>query len=275
MVKRILALVMVIVLLGIPVSANAQTYTTKSQVYTTVKKNLMAHKSGFKIDMNVKTMNELRKGKDLMYTVFAMDDKTTSKDFDYLKLNVDSWRESWKWSNTTGAASLTITVQYATTVEQEKAVDKKVASILKSLNLKGKSDYQKVKAIHNYIINQVSYDKSLKKHTAYNALINKSVVCEGYSLAAYRLFLDAGLSSRVITGKADGGAHSWNIVKVNGKWYNIDLTWDDPITSNGKSVLRYDYFLKNNKAFQDHIRDAEFKTDAFNKAYPMASSSYK
>ncbi len=275
MTKRIVALVLVMVLLGIPVSVGAQTYPSKSEVLSTVKKNLMVHKSGFTIKMSVQTMNELRKGKDFMYTVFEMDDKNTSKDYDYLKLNVDSWRESWKWSNVTGTASLTVTVEYATTLNQEKAVDQKIASILKSLNLKGKSDYQKVKVIHDYLINHASYDKTLKNHTAYNALINKSVVCEGYSLAAYRLFTDAGIPNRIITGTADGGPHSWNIVKVNGKWYNIDLTWDDPITNSGKSVLRYDYFLKSNKDFKDHVRDAEFKTATFNKNYPMATKSYK
>lgn len=274
MVKRILAFVMVIVLLGIPVTVNAQTYPSKYEVNTMVKKNLMAHKSEFTIKMSVKTMNEL-KGKNFMHNIFNMDDKSTSKDFDYLKLNIDSWKESWKWSNVTGAATLTVTAKYATSLKQEEEVDKKLASILKSLNLKGKTDYQKAKAIHDYVIKLVNYDTTLKKHTAYHALIQKSVVCEGYSLVAYRLFTDAGLQSRIITGTADGGPHSWNIVKINGKWYNIDLTWDDPITSNGKSIVRYDYFLKNNKEFKDHTRDAEFKTAAFNKAYPMAASSYK
>lgn len=266
---------MVLVLLGIPVNANAETNLTKDQIYSNVKKNLIAHKSEFTINMTVKTMNQLRNGNDFMYKVFALDDKTTSKDFDYIKYNVDSWRESWKWSNTTGKASLKMTVKYATTAEQEKEVDKKIASILKSLNLKGKTDYQKVKAIHNYIINNTSYDKTLKKHSAYNVLVNKSAVCEGYSLAAYRLFQDAGIQNRIITGTADGGPHSWNIVKVNGKWYNIDLTWDDPITSSGKSVLRYDYFLKNSKEFKKHTRDAEYNTATFKKNYPIAEKSWK
>jgi Uncharacterized protein involved in cytokinesis, contains TGc (transglutaminase/protease-like) domain len=275
MAKKILVVVLMLVLIAIPINANAQTYPTKSEVYNTVKQNLMTHKSGFTINMSVKTMQELRAGEDLMYTVFRLDDKTTSKDNDYLKLNIDSWRESWTWNSVSGTASLTVSVQYATTSSQETKVDQAIASALKSLNLNGKTDYQKAKAIHNYIINRVSYDKTLQKHSAYNALFNKSAVCEGYSLVAYRMFTDAGLQSRIITGTADGGAHSWNIVKVNGKWYNIDLTWDDPITSSGKQVLRYDYFLKNAKAFSDHKRDTEYNTSSFQKTYPIATTSLK
>ena len=69
--------------------------------------------------------------------------------------------------------------------------------------------------------------------------------------------------------------HGWNIVKVDGNWYNIDLTWDDPITKSGKHVIRYDYFLKNAKEFSDHKRNPEYNTKAFLKAYPIAKVSYE
>jgi hypothetical protein len=160
---------------------------------------------------------------------------------------------AWKWTyNPLGTtATLKLTVAYKTTLTQEQKVDAKIKSVLESLKLENKSDYKKVKAIHDYIINLVSYDKTFVKYSAYNALIDKSSVCEGYAAAAYRMFTDAGISSRIITGVADGGSHAWNIVKVNGTWYNIDLTWDDPITSNGKQILEYDYF---------HSRFIDFKT---------------
>ena len=110
MAKKLLALVVMLMLIAIPINANAQTYPTKGEVCSTVKKNLLAHRSGFTINMSVKTMQELRSGEDLMYTVFRLDDKTTSKDFDYLKLNIDSWKESWTWSTVSGSASLTVSV---------------------------------------------------------------------------------------------------------------------------------------------------------------------
>ncbi len=94
-------------------------------------------------------------------------------------------------------------------------------------------------------------------------------------MAAYRMFTEAGLECRIITGKGNGEDHAWNIVKVNGKWYNIDLTWDDPVSSDGKAMLVYDCFLKSTKDFKGHKRDAEYKTEEFVKAYPISKTSYK
>lgn len=274
-VKRILAFALIFVITGFPVNADAQTYTSEKEVYSTIRSNLLAHNKQFTIKMNKKTMNKIGTDTELFDQVIALDDKATSRDGDYLKLSVDSWSESWQWNSLGGTATLTFSAVYRTTLSQEKKLDAKIKSILKSLNIKNASDYQKVKAIHDYIINKVSYDHTLKKHSAYDALINKSAVCEGYAAAAYRLYTDAGIGSRIITGKAGGGSHAWNIVKVNGKWYNIDLTWDDPVTNTGEQVLRYDYFLKNAKDFSDHVRDSEYSTQAFLKAYLIAAKSYK
>lgn len=61
----------------------------------------------------------------------------------------------------------------------------------------------------------------------------------------------------------------WNMVKVNGKWYQIDVTWDDPISSDGRPILRHDYFLISDaQMYKDHRIDS----DLFN--IPKAASSY-
>ncbi len=275
MAKKMIVFILVLIFISSPVEASAKTYTTKNDVYNIIKKNIMAHKTQFTIEMDTDVMNAIGRNTDLFSKVAALDDKSTSKDNDYLKLSVSNWRSGWRWTSSGDTASLTFSAAYRTTLTQEKQLDTKIKSILKALKLEDKTDYQKVKAIHDYIIKNASYDQTLAKHSAYNALIDKSAVCDGYSLAAYRLFTEAGLSSRIITGTANGGAHSWNIVKVNGKWYNIDLTWDDPITNTGKPVLRYDYFLKNSKDFSDHVRDSQYKASAFVKKYPIAKDSYK
>lgn len=51
------------------------------------------------------------------------------------------------------------------------------------------------------------------------------------------------LPARVITAWAGGSTHSWNIVNVEGKWYNLDFTWDDSITGTGEQVLYYDDYF--------------------------------
>mgnify|MGYP000090337698 FL=1 len=137
-------------------------------------------------------------------------------------------------------------VSYLSSLEQEEKVDEEVSNLLKSLDLSNKTDYQKVKAIYDYICSNVTYDHDnlndesySLKYTAYAALINKTAVCQGYASLFYRLALDAGVDTRVISGEA-GGPHAWNIVKLNGKYYNLDSTWDA-----GRST--YAYFLKKYK----------------------------
>jgi hypothetical protein len=273
--KKIIAFISILIVLSIPINATAKTYTKEADVYQLIKKNLMSHQGEFSIEMDTDTMDEIGRDTELMDIVTALDDKDTSKDYDYLKLAMSNWSTEWSWSYQRGKATLTLSVVYRSTLKQEQTLDTKLDRVRKALDLEDTSDYKKVKAIHDYIIKRVSYDQTYRKHTAYNALINKSSVCEGYALAAYRMFVDAGIECRIITGTANGGSHAWNIVKVDGKWYNIDLTWDDPIMSNGEQVLRYDYFLKNTKEFKDHSRDLEFNTKAFLKAYPIAKNSYK
>lgn len=272
-IRRIITFTLILLCLSFPVNADAQTYKSTKDVYNIIRENLINHKTSFTIRMSNSTMDKIEKV-DLFDAVTALDDKATSKDGDYLKLSVDTWHESWIRSSL-GTTTLTISVVYKSTADQEKKVDAKVKSVLNGLKLTNATDYQKVKAIHNYIIKRVSYDQTYSKYTAYDALIKKTAVCEGYTAVAYRMFTDAGIECRIITGIADGGAHSWNIVKVDGKWYNIDLTWDDPITNTGEQILTYNYFLKNEKAFGGHIRDKQFSTEQFLKAYPIAVNSYK
>lgn len=276
MMKRIIAFILLLVLIPWPAHASAAvTYTKKDDVYNMIRKNLVAHKEEFTVKMDVEVMNSIGRNTDIFDKVADIDSKNTAKDGDYLRLSVNSWRAGWNWSNYSDTATLTFSADYVTTLKQEKELDTKVAAILKSLKLDKKSDYAKVKAIHDYIIKKTGYDQNLENYSAYDALIENSAVCQGYTLAACRLFTGAGLGNRIITGLAGGGSHSWNIVKVDGKWYNIDLTWDDPVSETGEDLLTYDYFLKNAKDFSDHYRDSKYNTQAFLKKYPIAKESYK
>ena len=75
--------------------------------------------------------------------------------------------------------------------------------------------------------------------TAIGALFEGKAICSGYS-DAMSLFLDKlGLENvRIATEE-----HVWNVVLIDGTWYHIDLTWDDPIVTNGGDIIQYDYFL--------------------------------
>ncbi|RHS16804.1 hypothetical protein DWV83_08555 [Coprobacillus sp. AF13-15] len=198
------------------------------------------------------------------------------KEGDYLKWHCQGWTVKATISgNSNEGYDLNIfyDVSYLSSLEQEEKVDEEVSNLLKSLDLSNKTDYQKVKAIYDYICSNVTYDHDnlndesySLKYTAYAALINKTAVCQGYASLFYRLALDAGVDTRVISGEA-GGPHAWNIVKLNGKYYNLDSTWDA-----GRST--YAYFLKNTNDFDDHVRDNDYQSNEFIEEYPMWDESY-
>ena len=123
----------------------------------------------------------------------------------------------------------------------------------------GMSEYEKVKAIHDYLVIHVDYDYDNltagtlpdTAFTAEGALFLHSAVCEGYARAFSLLCDRSGIENALVYGTADDGTgvqnHAWNQVRVNGEWYNIDVTWDDPLmdgepVTDGSNMI-YDYFL--------------------------------
>lgn len=152
------------------------------------------------------------------------------------------------------------------TEKQEKAVDTKVAEILTSLNLKGKSDYDKVRAIHDYILRTLSYELE-SRSLIYDALVKKRPVrCVGYAASVYRLLNKAGVPCEIIT----GSGHAWNIVKMGEKWYHLDATFDDTGSS------KYAFFLvgseRVNKDGRHHYSISEL---AWLKSYKISKENYR
>ncbi|MBR6403254.1 MAG: hypothetical protein IKS48_07705 [Eubacterium sp.] len=124
--------------------------------------------------------------------------------------------------------------------------------ILKNLIKSGMSDYEKELAIHDYIVDNCSYGLSKEKddseYSAYGVLINHKAVCSGYASAMNLLLNCAGVDSEVISGKAFSlnssdkkiENHAWNLVRIDGEWYHLDATWDDPV---GESdALSHEFF---------------------------------
>ncbi|MBQ8912533.1 MAG: hypothetical protein IJ054_00620 [Lachnospiraceae bacterium] len=142
--------------------------------------------------------------------------------------------------------------------------------------LKSDTDYETVQNVHDYLIKNFEYDKKtiFVNHTDIDGFKDKQMVCSGYSLAAYNLLNQAGIPTRVITGYGGDGRpdetnHMWNMVCLDGKWYNMDITWDD---TNGK-MPTYNYFLKNDKDFPMHLRRGKYDNDYFK--YSLSETSYK
>ena len=134
------------------------------------------------------------------------------------------------------------------------------------------SDFEKEIQIIRYLVATVSYDMSeienenqylTDSYKAYGALVNGKAVCSGYAKAFDLLAKKCGLSSTVVTGTAynsDGrdGPHAWNQIYLDGDWYNVDVTFEDPITNIelNASQLFNNYINRTDAEFSNnHIRD--------------------
>ncbi|MBQ9272730.1 MAG: hypothetical protein IJ227_03290 [Mogibacterium sp.] len=170
-------------------------------------------------------------------------------------------------------------LEYYDSKSQEDEVDKAVDHILNELDIENKTDYERIAAIHDFICDSTEYEAAEDgdniRRTAYGALIDGKAVCQGYSLALYRLLLEAGIDNRIIFGQGiepagASGSHTWNIVKLYGKYYYIDPTWDD-------STFSRDYFLvPAGKGFEDqHIPDAGYPDDYFTEKYPVTKDEFR
>lgn len=145
------------------------------------------------------------------------------------------------------------------------------------------SDYEKAKQVHDALVDEISYDETLSRthtHDIYGALVEKSVVCEGYA-KAYKYLLDGlGIPCVLVSGqgtnsKGETEEHIWNYVFLEGKWYAVDVTWDDPIITGGGTLtnsIRYKNFLKGRDEFnKNHVANNYLSNNTFRFEYPELS----
>ncbi|KOS64582.1 DUF5050 domain-containing protein [Lysinibacillus agricola] len=164
--------------------------------------------------------------------------------------------------------NVTFKVKYITNQKQEAAVQKKVDQVLKTIIKPSMTEFEKVKAINDYIVSNTAYGTKTKAspHSAYALLMEGQAVCQGYALTSYKMLEQAGFDTKYVVGYVNGNeAHAWNLVKVDGKWYHLDTTWNDPLP-NRIGASSYDYFL---------VTDAQLKKDHkwIASDYPAATST--
>lgn len=161
---------------------------------------------------------------------------------------------------------VTIDVEKIYTEDQIKQVDQRIDEIINNIIKPNMKVEEKIKAYHDYIINETVYDsinaEKLKQnkeintaensHNAYGLLFNHKSLCGGYS-DAMAIFLD---KLNIPNMKVSNNSHVWNLVYLNNKWYHIDLTWDDPVVDTKENLLLYNYFLISNQELQN--RDSYF-----------------
>lgn len=141
----------------------------------------------------------------------------------------------------------------------------KAEKIIKEIIKPEMSELEKEKAIHDYIVlnTKYDYDNYLKNtmpdedHTLYGVLINGIGVCDGYAEATQLLLNMVGIKSIVAQGQSNNNSegwrgHAWNIVQINGEYYQLDTTWDD-VLDKAEGCVRYKYFNASDKEMsKDH-----------------------
>ena len=191
----------------------------------------------------------------------------------YMNYTIESYGYSYKGSSST--AEVTMKFKYRETAKQTAYVDQQVKAILKKIITPGMNDHEKVKAIHDWVVLNLKYDTTLTKYTAYEGLKYGSAVCQGYSLLTYKLLKEAGISNLIVEGTAfstqDDGSqigqlHAWNLVKLSGKWYHLDTTWDDPVPDVKGEISTSYYLLSDEQIGRDH---------KWTKSYPKAVTLYR
>ena len=168
---------------------------------------------------------------------------------------------------TSGSSITKIAFTYLTNAkEEQQELDAALQEVKSKIDTSGMSDEEIVLAYHEYLTSTVAYAyedyfngtiAANHGYDMYGALVKHSCVCQGYAETMFYLLREAGLSCAIAS--SENINHAWNIVKIHGKWYHIDATWDDPVWDMpGRSY--HDYFLvsfdtMNKNTLINHTKD--------------------
>lgn len=150
----------------------------------------------------------------------------------------------------------------------------------------GTTYYDKEKIAHDLLIKNIVYNTDAKyNQSSCSGLVEKATVCMGYAASFQLLMNRVGIETIVVS----SSGHAWNEIKLDGNWYVVDVTWDDPLTNSGSpasgedSIKRYLYFnisdttLSNNDDKEkSHTKDSmwdSFSVPACPKDYDTSSVS--
>ena len=173
---------------------------------------------------------------------------------------------SYYYSPSTNIVTKIVITYTSNAREEQQKLDAAINELNSRVDISGMTDEEIVLAYHEYLTSTVAYAYAAylqgslggaHEYDMYGALVNHSSVCQGYAETMFYLLKKAGLSCAIASSQNIN--HAWNIVKVNGKWYHVDATWDDPVWDMpGRS--NHDYFLvsfdtMNKNTLVNHTKD--------------------
>ena len=164
--------------------------------------------------------------------------------------------ELWKigaWYGNTYYTELEIDNSFGTVEETQEVfqnVDRKLASIYKLVN-NSMSEEQKAITIHDYLVSHAEYDYSYSNYTSYGVLMEGTGVCQSYAFAYMYIMNHLGIETHFLV--SDPMNHSWDMIKIDGSYYNVDCTFDDPTWNEGDrfGAAEHTYFLRSTSEMEN------------------------
>jgi hypothetical protein len=276
--KRLFAFIIVISIItsAIPFTASAEeNYVNQEEAVELLRAGMVGRET--KIAIKFKSKDFLTE--EMLASIFdsAVEETGNPCEGDYLHWHIENFGAGGNYYIFWGYFyyDLVFNVSYYTDPEQEAVLISEIEKLIASFGFdETASDYTKIKTVYDYICENVEYDygnleKSAYslKYSAYAALIDKKAVCQGYANLFYRIMGELGINCRIIAGRSKSQNHAWNVVELDGVYYNVDSTWD-------AGARKYSYFLKCKNHFHDHNPNTEYTSDEFTRAYPIATSCY-
>lgn len=233
-----------------PMTSSGFVVKSREDLYKLLRKTLCANDTSVRIDIRG------YKGsiKDDFESVFLRAN-TAAEELS----GVEYFVKSWKYR--AGTESMVTTFEYRYTkseynrrVENAKVALNRARYIVASMITPSMSDFYKEKVLHDYIINNTGYDYqsylsdtiSEEAYEEYGCLVLGTAVCEGYAKTMKLLCDLSGLECMLVVGEtinsSSNEGHAWNIVRIDGEYYHVDVTYDDPISPDGSDILTYQYF---------------------------------
>lgn len=229
------------------------TYTTKAQVTELLDYHLTNFSGSFSFKVNTTSASAINNllpsaKKDSIYGYLLSESELkTAKLGSSVTYSLDSSSKTVYATIHYNSAGLVIKhYKDGTPITDSKAKElyDKVNSILSSVIKSGMSDYDKALALHDYLCKNVVYSNDDVGATAYGAIVKGKAACQGYAEATGLLYTLAGLENVIVRATNDStrATHGYVKVKVDGNWYCVDTTADDPV-GNSNPAPRHDFFM--------------------------------
>ena len=166
----------------------------------------------------------------------------------------------WFWTYDEGDGRYRVATEYRCSADEFYAMREETEALMQqavsTIDYKNMSDYEIVYAVNQYLCDTVYYPEQEPyapiTHTPYGAFHDGCAVCEGYACAAKMMLSACGIESDIEVGVCiGGGGHAWNLVKVDGQWYQLDICWND----GGNTQMYFlvsDEFMKESRTWDEN-----------------------